>query len=382
MATDGTGETIAIVDAYNAPTILSDVDAFDKAYSPSSSTVSTTTPNSLYSLYGAATSFLTVVGQTGALLPANDSGWALEEAMDVEWAHAIAPGAKIVLVEANSASDSDLTSAVQYANTMANVVSMSWGGSEFSGETSYDASTFSTKGVVYVAASGDSGVLEWPSSSPNVVAVGGTTLTANATTGAYSSETAWSGSGGGVSRYEPLPAYQSNAFGKYASGRTTPDVAYDANPSTGVYVVSNGTPYVVGGTSVGTPQWAAIFALADQARAVINQYYLPAGFSNWGPLDSSSIPTGLYDLAYTEYQRTPSTAYHDITSGSNARYSAGKGYDLVTGLGSPMANNLVQYLTTWSLPTSGSPSNPFTSASPTVQGSASAAASGMSRPLR
>ena len=283
--------------------------------------------------------------------------------------HAIAPGAKIVLVEANSASFSDLTTAVQYASTMANVVSMSWGGSEFSGETSYDASTFSTKGVVYVAASGDSGVLEWPSSSPNVVAVGGTTLTANLTTGAYSSETAWSDSGGGVSRYEPLPTYQSNAFGKYASGRTTPDVAYDANPSTGIDVVSDGTLYEVGGTSVGTPQWAALFALADQARAVINQYYLAAdSLNSWGPLDSSTIPTGLYDLAYTEYQKTPSTVYHDITSGSNARYSAGKGYDLVTGLGSPIANNLVQYLTTWSLPTSGSPSNPFTSASPTVQG--------------
>jgi hypothetical protein len=376
VSTDGTGQTITIVDAYNAPTIQTDVDAFDQKFSVSSSTVSGT--NSLYAQYGPASSFLTVVGQSASSpLPADNSSWAIEASLDVEWAHAIAPGAKIALVEANSASYSDLTTAVQYASTLGNVVSMSWGGGEFSGEQAYDKSTFSTPGVVYVAASGDSGVLEWPSSSVNVVAVGGTTLTANLTTGAYSGETAWSGrttgSGGGVSRYEPLPSYQSNAFGRYASGRTTPDVAYDANLSTGVAVVSGGAWYVVGGTSVGAPQWSAIFALADQARAVINAAP-PQPFSSWPPLDSTTVPKALYDLAYTEYQSAPSTVYHDVTSGYNARYNAGRGFDLVTGFGSPQANNLVQYLTTWSLP-SGSPSAPFTSASPAVQGGAAAPAS-------
>ena len=106
-----------------------------------------------------------------------------------------------------------------------------------------------------------------------------------------------------------------------------------------------------------------------------DNYLMQDSLNSWGPLDFSTVPTGLYDLAYTEYQKTPSTVYHDITSGYNARYSAGKGYDLVTGLGSPIASNLVQYLTTWSLPASSGPSSPFTSMSPTVQGSASTDAS-------
>ena len=205
VATDGTGETIAIVDAYADPNIQTDLTTFD----------------SKEGVTGNGT--LTVLNESGQTspLPGTDptGGWELEESLDVEWAHAIAPGADILLVEAQSPSNQDLLKAVGVANAYNTAsynmntmtygpvgwqqlmypvvaVSMSWGESEFSGETSYDASTFSTPGVVYVAASGDSGVVEWPSSSPNVVAVGGTSLTV--TNGAYSNETAWSGSGGGV----------------------------------------------------------------------------------------------------------------------------------------------------------------------------------------
>ncbi len=219
VAGDGSGQTIAIVDAYNDPNIVSDVATFS-------------------SKFGLPVANLKVVSQTGtSTLPTNSTDWSEEISLDVEWAHAIAPGANILLVEAKSSSLSDLLTAVKYARNYAgvSVVSMSWGTNEFRGETSYD-SYFTTPtghtGVTFVASSGDSGSTCWPSVSSNVLAVGGTTLTLTSSN-AYSSETAWSDSGGGVSSYEALPGYQ-KMIGISASGRVTPDVSYDANPSTGV----------------------------------------------------------------------------------------------------------------------------------------------------
>lgn len=302
LTNQGAGKTIAIIDAYGSPTIQSDLATFSNQF-------------------GLPAANLQIVKQPG--LKYTNAGWALETSLDVEWAHAIAPQAKIMLVEAKSASLSDLLWAVDYASSHgASVVSMSWGSHEFSSESSYD-SHFAYPGVTYVASSGDSGAgVEWPAASPNVIAVGGTTLTISSSNGAYSwgSETAWSGSGGGVSAYEALPQYQTTAPNFSYTKRSVPDVAFDANPSTGVSVYDS-TKYsgqsgwfVVGGTSAGAPAWAALLALA-----------------------SSSSDALLYGLAAsTSY----SINYHDITSGSNG-YSAGTGYDLVTGLGSPIANKLV-----------------------------------------
>ncbi len=319
---NGSGETIAIVDAYNDSNIQSDLNAFDAQFGLPSTTVG-------------------VVNQTGgSKLPSGDStgGWEMEESLDVEWAHAMAPGAKILLVEANSPSNSDLLTAVDYASQHANVVSMSWGGGEFSGETSYD-SHFSTPGVAYVVASGDNGApAEWPAASPNVLSVGGTALALNSS-GGWGSETGWSGSTGGPSAYEPQPAYQAGAS-TGSTMRATPDVAYDG-ASTGTYAVYDSYPYQVSsrrtqslgwvavyGTSAGAPQWASILAIADQARA-------SAGLS---ALNASS-PQQVMSLLY----QNPGD-FHDITSGTstgNPQYSAGPGYDYVTGLGTPMVNLVV-----------------------------------------
>ena len=127
-----------------------------------------------------------------------------------------------------------------YAAAHANVVSMSWGGGEFSGETAYD-SHFSQAGVVFVASSGDSGApISWPASSPNVLAVGGTALTLGANN-AWSSEVGWSGSGGGPSAYESQPSYQ-NGVVTQTTMRANPDVAYDASPSTGFAVYDSSIP--------------------------------------------------------------------------------------------------------------------------------------------
>jgi subtilase family serine protease len=318
-STGGAGTTIAIVDAYDDPNVLNDLTVFSTQY---------------------------------GLLPVNfvehkmattisvDTGWALETSLDVQWAHAIAPNAMILLVEAKSNSLGDLLAAVSYAKSQPNVVavSMSWGGSEFSTETSYD-SYFSSSGITFFASSGDSGAgVIWPASSPNVVAVGGTTL--NLASGSVV-ETGWSGSGGGISRYEPKPAYQTS-FGLSSSMRAVPDVSYDADPNTGVPVYDSlGYSgqygwFQVGGTSAGAPQWAAIQALGLTASN--NNFYQDAKSS-----------------AYASY-------FRDITSGSNG-YSAGPGYDYVTGLGSPLTTN---YTLSTTPPPPPPPTADFTiSASPT-----------------
>ena len=319
VAGTGSGETIAIVDAYDDPNIQTDLNTFDTQFGLPAMTV-------------------TRVSETGTTsYPTSDStgGWELEESLDVEWAHAMAPGANIVLVEASSDSDSDLFTAVSYGASHANVVSMSWGGSEFSGETAYDTQYFDHAGVAFVASSGDAGApASYPAASPNVLSVGGTALTLGAGN-VWSTEVGWSGSGGGPSAYESQPSYQNGVVTQTSSARATPDVAYDADPSTGVAVYDSvpyeGTTYgwvQVGGTSAGAPQWSALLAIADQGRALSGQ----------SALDSTS-PQQVMSILY----ENPAD-FHDITSGTSTgspQYSAGPGYDYVTGLGSPIANLIV-----------------------------------------
>ena len=307
---DGSGETIAIVDAYDDPKIQSDLHIFDTALGLADPSFTKAMPQ----------------GQPATA----DSGWAGETDLDVEWAHAMAPKAKILLVEAASSSDADLITAIDYARRQpgVSVVSMSWGGSEFSSELGYDW-VFTTPaghaGVAFVASAGDDGAgAQWPAVSPNVLAVGGTSLTITAD-GTRISETGWSSGGGGLSQYESEPSFERSA--QNYGMRATPDVAYNADTNTGYYVY-DGTPfangqtgwYAYGGTSAGAPQWAALIALADQGRAAVGLGSL------------SNVPAALYGL--------PRWDFYDITSGNNG-YKTGAGYDLVTGIGSPQANLVV-----------------------------------------
>ncbi len=306
---DGSGQTIALVLAHDNPTAAQDLRTFDRQFGLPD-------PTLLKATQGSRVSY--------------DPGWALESSLDVEWAHAIAPRATLLLVEAASTSLSDLMSAVDYARHYpgVSVVSMSWGANEFPGENQLDG-LFTTPaghtGVTFVAASGDTGGQTiYPSTSPNVVAVGGTSLTVS--TGGYVRETGWNGSGGGASSFEAVPSYQAGtqAFGR----RTTPDVAYNADPNTGMLVVSGGSWYGVGGTSAGAPQWAGLFALVDQGLAKQGAQ----------PLDgrTQALPA-LYTLARSHY----AADFHDVTAGRAGGFTANAGYDLVTGLGSPVANNLI-----------------------------------------
>ena len=307
IAGDGSGQTIAIVTAYDDSRIVRDLHAFDAAFGLSNHD-STGRPA------------LTKLIPAGSI--AIDRSWAQETALDVEWAHAIAPGAHILLVEASSSSLGDLLNAVDVARQQPGVVavSMSWGGSEFPSETSLDPHMTTPAGhigggglpggVTFVAASGDSASTSWPAVSPNVLSVGGTTLNVDSS-GNRISETAWNGGGGGRALFEK---------------NTNPTVAYNADPATG-FAVYDSLLFQgqrgwmqFGGTSTGTPQWAGLIAIADQGRTLIGK----------GSLDGATqtIPA-LFSHPHHDF--------FDIVTGSNGVNAAAVGYDLVTGLGSPKA---------------------------------------------
>jgi hypothetical protein len=326
ISENGAGQTIAIIDAYDDPTIKSDLLTFDQNY-------------------GLRAANLTVVNQTGgSLLPSPDlsGNWGVETALDVEWAHALAPGANILLVEANSADTTDLFAAAswaasQHASLDVSVISMSFGAGEYATET-IDDNTFKTAattgGVTFVAGTGDSGYpASYPAFSPYVVAAGGTSLQLD-TNGAYLSETGWSGSGGSISTYESQPSYQKGVVTQSSTRRTVPDVAFDADSNTGVWIYDSfnnpyGGPWIgIGGTSFASPAWAAIVAITNQVRAQSGQSGQTSSLNGF----TQTLP-GLYKL--------PASDFHDITSGFNGRYSAGPGYDLVTGRGTPIVNQLV-----------------------------------------
>jgi subtilase family serine protease len=322
---DGAGQTIAIVEAYHDPSIAADLRYFDRIFG---------LPD--------PPKFTQVNQNGGAFFPGVDSLWALETALDVEWAHAIAPRANILLVEAHTGTLGDLLTAVNYARYQSGVVgvAMSWGSSEFWWESSFDG-YFTTPaghvggsglrgGISFVASSGDTGAGTcYPAVSPNVLAVGGTSLRIGPWNNSLG-ESAWSSSGGGISLFEPKPSYQRGLTpgGK----RTSPDVAFNSDPDTGYYVYDT-VPYAgyagwfqEGGTSVAAPIWAALIAIADQGR----------GLNGIGSL--ANAPAAIYSL--------PATDFHDITAGSNGYYAA-PGYDLVTGRGTPYAKLVVQDLVTF-----------------------------------
>lgn len=298
--------TIAIVGAYNDLYIEKDLAMFDQQYNLKACTVA----NGCLEKYliDSSTKY--------------DSGWALEISLDVEWAHVIAPDAKILLVLAKTASGVNLLKAVDYARNRADVVaiSMSWGGAEFASEPSLDSHFVSPAGATFFASSGDNGAgVSWPAVSPNIVAVGGTSLKLSSV-GSLASETAWTGSGGGVSSFESAPDYQSAYNIPKAGGkRAIPDVAYNADPQSGYSVykstsANKGAWYLVGGTSAGAPQWAAIKSLGLSAD---NEKFYS---------DKASQSSNQY--------------FRDITSGTNGdcKYFcvARKHYDYITGLGSPL----------------------------------------------
>lgn len=330
---------IAIVDAYDYPTATSDFKTFSEEFGLPYGNECGSSGN---------LPCFTQVYASGSQ-PKSNGSWAQEEALDIEWSHAMAPHAQIVLVEAASNSNADLFQAVSVANNIVATcngncssggkgeVSMSWGGSESSSEASYD-SYFTQPGVTYFASSGDSGgKVIYPSASPYVVSAGGTTVNRNSS-GNFTGETTWSSAGGGPSSYEAMPPYQDiTADVNNTGNRGTPDISFDANPATGVSVYDSTASQgmsgwlVFGGTSVASPSLAGI---------VNNAGAFDGGWD--GGSNSSSVQNNLYSNYAADASSTTnpgtckyssSTPFNDITSGSAGTYNSGPCWDFASGIG-------------------------------------------------
>jgi subtilase family serine protease len=308
-ASQGSGETVAIVDAYNDPNAEADLAKYRSYYG----LPACTTANGCFKK----------VSQTGSTtsLPSSDSGWSEEMSLDLDMVSAIAPNAKILLVEAKSASMANLGTAVNEAVKLgAKFVSNSYGGSESSSDTSYDSSYFNHPGVAITVSAGDEGYgAEYPAASRYVTSVGGTALSAASNSRGWT-ETVWKtssteGTGSGCSSYDAKPSWQTDAS---CTKRMIADVSAVADPATGVsvydsYGVTAGW-YTFGGTSASAPIIASVYALA-------------------GTPGSSDYP------AQYPYEHTSSL--NDVTSGNNGSCStsyfctARSGYDGPTGWGTP-----------------------------------------------
>ena len=354
-AYQGSGQVIVIIDAYHSATTGADLNTFSAkfglpactlipaSYKAGAAINTLVTPPKAGDGCAFQVLYANSLGGQSATAPASSASWATEMALDVQWAHAMAPNAKIVLVEAASASGNDLMNAMAFASKLgASVISMSYGAAEFSSSPSYE-SLMSGTANTWVASSGDNGVgVSWPASSKYVLSVGGTALN-NISPRA---EVAWLGSGGGLSQYMSMPSWQSlvtvpgnpanTAANASRMKRGVPDVAYNASSASGFYIYKTGSGYLtVGGTSAGAPQWAALVSVINGARVL-------AGKS---ALSGTAVQSALYGTAAA----APNYAanFLDVSSdrnGSCSTCSATVGYDLVTGLGTPNVKSLVDTL--------------------------------------
>ncbi len=330
---------IALVDAYDNPNAANDLNAFIAHFG---------LPAVLFRKIYANTSYGTLGGLTASCsgTPAGNQSWGLEEDLDIEYSHAMAPSAKILLIEACSNSYNDLFFAEQVAgievtNRGGGDVSNSWGGGEFAGEVGSGGDDFFRaywNKIVYFASAGDDGWgAAYPSSSPWVVSAGGTTINRDGSAN-YVSESCWSDSGGGVSAYEtwqnppsiedglgPWANFQYNQFGMTA--RQTPDIAFDADPNSGAWVYDSygyGGWLVVGGTSLASPSLAGI------VNGAANRLSQAVSGGNYSTEEDNLIYDQLF--AQTAYI----TNFYDVTTGSNGTgHNAGPGYDQCTGVGTP-----------------------------------------------
>jgi len=333
---------IAIVVAYHYDNLLSDLNIYWK--------------NSIH--YGANSSPPQVIvhnlNSTGSTNSKKSisTGWAQEECLDVQMVCMVAPNANIHVIEANSDSCTDLNAAVQYAvgsHVLADVVSMSWGGADTASNNSYSSIFTSSQNVCFCAASGDSNAVSWPSVLANCISVGGTTLVWNPSSTAPSARTeyTWPTAGCGYSATVAKPIYQNavNSTGK----RSIPDISLIANPLTSVYIVYNQNWYGLGGTSVATPIFSAILALANQQRLNSGKVTLTSIYTG-ASTKANHVQTHLYNIINTA---TYPQVFNDITigqdqgstsTGGSTVYTSGVKFDIATGLGSPNGGALITLL--------------------------------------
>lgn len=309
---------IALVEAYDNPNAESDLNTFSQQFN----LPPCTTANGCFS----------VVYASGSQ-PAYNPGSADEHVLDIEWAHALAPNAKIIMVEAADSSHNALFGAIDVATQQVlqaggGMVSYSHSSAEYAGETADDVHFYQTPGVVYVASSGDvAAPANYPSSSPYVISAGGTSIVRDSQ-GNFVGETGWnatgpigsqSGGSGGPSLYESRPSFQNSVMKIVGNSRGTPDFSFVADPATGVcvYSTAHGGWFRDGGTSLAAPALAGILNTA--------------GYRINASQNTQTMLAYIYNNSIKNYH----AYWHDIISGNNG-YPALSGYDFVTGLGSPL----------------------------------------------
>ena len=361
----GAGQTIYLIDAYHDATALADLNLFSTKYNlPQCTQIAITKAAALPVARTDACDFgIAYVSATGAFTttaPTANSQWLEEISLDLQMAHMAAPLARIVLIEGANSYLNVLAAGANLADTFGGpgVVSMSFGVPEYTynAETVYDTWAFSGKNLSYVASAGDSGQqVNWPANSPNVIGVGGTTLTWTGT--GTRSEVAWQGTGGGYSTTYLAPSWQSALtiplLPKMSAGgqcvyctnvrtRAVPDVAMVADPYSGVVITMkyNNVQYWLsfGGTSVGAPITAGIIAVGNATRAVANKAALGLFNANF----------------YNETYSVANGAFSDVTTGNDCmvqctattitKDSAATGYDPVTGFGTPNVTTLISQM--------------------------------------
>ena len=344
----GAGQTVYLINAYHDTQIAQELAAFNDRFGLPPCRVTRMAPPQALPLPAASASGCelllvasTSAGDISTDVPGYVGAWASEAALDVQWAHATAPLARLVLIEAPNAALSSMLGAIKLANKMGpGVVSMSFGCAEGPWTDTMDT-LFSSDTMSYLAATGDDGPeLSWPAVSPRVLAVGGTTL--RHTQGGARAETSWSATGGGFSAYTAAPSYQNGAVLGLAGQamRSVADVALNADPITGQYVarIAPGatlpTWVSAGGTSLATVQWAGLLAVANAQRALAGKPVLGAPHAVlYGQI--AALP-GAY-----------AAAFGDISSGANgncASCAAKPGYDTLSGLGTPKVEGLLALL--------------------------------------
>lgn len=301
--TKGKG-VIAIVDAFHYPTAKADLNVFSDTFG---------LPRANFQQV-----------HVGSKVPPENCDWEVQASIAIQWAHAMAPKAKIVLVEAQSNSYAHLLKAVNKAGAIIAAngghgeISMSWSSGEFPHQRVFD-SHFKREGIVYFASSGNSGgIVQYPASSAYVVGVGGTRV--NRSNGDFTNETGWSGSGGGLSVFEKRPGFQDGIQKIVGNARGVPDFSYDADPASGVSVYNTSTAscgsfqwFVAGGTTVSAPA----------AAGVVN---------GAGKFKTSSKKEN--KLVYANLGNSDN--FTDVTAGHAGQFDAGPGWDFVTGVGTSL----------------------------------------------
>lgn len=346
-------QIIAIVDAYGYSTAYNDLLNFCNTYTSSSKPTLISATNVTQSILQTNNNPLTFnfcIYKMSNSLSAN-TGWAEEQALDCQWAHAIAPAATILLVQAVSSSTTNLNSAIAKAISLgASVISMSWGGGETSSINT--DTTFTNKNVVFVASSGDGAYysptfpIQYPASSANVLAVGGTTISPLSISNSSipRNEYVWNSEGFGISNYVAQPTWQTPVVPTQTTTqkyRAVPDVVFVADPYTGVVINYAGSWYSIGGTSVSAPCWAGIIALANQQRVsaspskplLTNATLLPALYNS----TSSALFNNLSNFFISNSSLPAYQQVYNYTTPNDK-------YNLPSGLGSPNVANMINYL--------------------------------------